>query len=457
MNERLVRLIMLCACLLAGAGACAEEFELIKDTSGPADDGSAGEVQAAGQDATDDEAEEEGPKAADATATELRELLEQHRQGNPPDTRKIAFSFSNIPLATAGRELSQLAGAGVSIVSDSKPPPPLGERRVSLTMGNVELTDALDWLMRQVDGVYTRSETSICIASAPGQLDIDQVTREVYPLRTMRRFDRPINGATDFANEQVGIFQCVKTCLAEHLRQRPEATLAVSPDHAEFIAVCTPIGHRRIGEVLREIALNDRPPQPLPGPDAAASRSLTEALNAKLERTVRCGFDDRPVTKIISELAIEADVNIGLDPRELAGGEAMAMTLDVGKVPLKLALDTIVKRCALEGYSLEPGRGIWLHGSRYYFHSARLPWDGWLIRSYHVEPAVAKLSLPRLMAFVRENVTPGEWTGLLPAMAYAPSGRLIVFHHREAHRELESCLHRLQQQLDSGAVGTRMP
>ena len=450
---------LLCVYLLAGAsGARAEEFELIKDAAGPASSAAAGDAEAAEQDASDaGDAEDGGPEPADATAKELRQLLEQHRLASPPESRKIAFSFSNVTLAAAGRELAQLAGVGVSVISDPKSPPPLAERRVSLTMTNVELTDALDWLMRQVDGVYTIGNTSICIASEPGQLDIDQVVRKVYPLRTMRRFDKPVTGPADLATEQAGIYQCVKTCLAEHLRQRPDATLAISPDRREFIAVCTPTGHRRIGEVLREIALNDLPPQPLPGTDPAASRSLTQELNAKLERIVQCRFNDRPVTKIISELAIQADVNIGLDPRELAGGEAMTMTLDAGKVPLKVALDAVAKRCALEGYSHELGRGLWLHGKRPCFHSARLPWDGWLIRSYPVEPILAKISLPRLMACVRESVTHGQWSGLIPAMAYAPSARLIVFHHTEAHREIEAYLRRLQKQVESGSLGTGTP
>jgi len=55
----------------------------------------------------------------------------------------------------------------------------------------------------------------------------------------------------------------------------------------------------------------------------------------------------------------------------------------------------------------------------------------------------ARLGLPRLLQFIRENVTPGEWNGNLPAMCYAPSGRLIVFHSREGHAEIASCLARL--------------
>ena len=454
MNERLVRLIILCVSLLAGAGARAEELELIKDTSSaPTDAQRAGESRSQ---AAKDEAGQE-PQAADTSAKDLQELLDEREQAQPAGARRIAFSFSNISLATAGRELSQLAGVGVSIISDPKSPPPLAERRVSLTMGNVELTDALDWLMRQVDGVYTAEGKSVCIASAPEQLDIDPLVRRVYPLRTMRRFDRPQSGVPDLVNEQMSTFLCVKTCLAEHLRERPEATLAISPDRMEFVAVCTAAAHRRIREVLREFALNDRPPQPLPGPDAAASKALLDALNAKLDRTVRCDFDNRPVTKIVAELGIQADVNIGLDPRELPEGEAMAMTLDAGKVPLKLALDAIVNRCGFASYSLERGRGIWLNGRRHYRYSGRSPWEGWLIRSYFVGPLAGKLSPPRLMAFVRENVTPGEWSGLLPAMAYAPSGRLIVFHRQDAHRELEEYLHRLQKQVGSGALDSRRP
>ena len=369
------------------------------------------------------------PAEPDETARELRELLEEHRRQAPPPTRTISFSFANVPLATVGREISRLTGQGVSVISAGGTS--LGERRVTLTMSNVEPAVALDWIMRQVDAIYTINDRTICISDDSAELYIDRLTQVIYPLRTMRVYRRPAEKAADFRAERLGIYQCVKTCLGEYLKQRPDASIVLSPSQAEFVALCSQQAHRRINEVLREIALNDARTPPLP--------ELSDAeLQEKLQQNVQCDFKDRPVVEIIAELGMQSDTSIGVDPRDLPEGDAAVMTLDAGKVQLKAALDAIVRSCRLKGYELEPGHGIWLRGARGLGRTSRLPWDGWLIRSYYVEPYVAKIGLGRLIELVKQNVTPGEWGGTLPAIAYAPSGRLIAFHHRAGHDELAS-------------------
>lgn len=387
------------------------------------------------------------PAEPDETAKELRELLEERRRETPPPpAQTISFSFINTPLSAAAREISQLTGRGVSVMSGGTS---LANRRVSLAMSNVEPAAALDWIARQADGIYTINDRAICIASSPDDLYVDDLVQRIYPLRTMRLYRRPVEALADMKAERMGIYQCVKVCLADYLERRPDASLALTPSDS-FIAKCSPQAQRRIAEVLHEISLNDELTPPLP--------ELSDAdLQGKLKQEVHCGFKDRPVVRIIAELGVQADTSIGVDVRDLARGVETTMTLDAGKTTLKAALDAIVQSCGLKGYRLEPGHGIWLHGARKLSYSGRLPWDGWLIRSYYVEPIVTRISLPRFIELVKQNVTPEQWGATLPAMMYAPSGRLIVFHDRSAHAELESCLSSLEGSAKRGAPDAKAP
>ena len=381
----------------------------------------------------------------DEHAQDLRKLMGDHQRPAPPSVPKVSFTFRSAPMAGVGRELSKLAGVGISVISDGKAQPPLGERRVTLRMNDAGLLDALDWITRQVDAQYSWDGHTVCIATDPDRLYNERLVEKVYPLRTMRRYDKPIIGHDDFEMEKNGIFSSVQLCLGEYLRRRPDAALTMMPSRTEFLAACSRPAHARIDEVLDEIARGKESTPLLADLDDAELRKA-------LDRPVRCNYKDLPALQVIKKLSGQAEVNIAVDPRELPGGELTPLTLDTGDGNLKGALDELVRRCRLKGYALEPGRGIWLRGQREYPPDGRLLWQGGLIRSYYVEPMCRKIGLVRVIRHVTQNVTPGQWGGKLPVMAYAPSGRLIVFHYRSGHVKLQAYLALLQQLIDKGLV-----
>ena len=413
MNERLAT-VVLAATLALAAGCISRETG-----SGP--------VQ---KDATPDEA------AAGVSKREVHEPIALPRRPPEPPPPRVSFNFIDMPMSSAAREIASACRMGVSMLSDPGDPPPISQRRVTLAMHDVELPAALDWLMRQVDASYSLSERLICISTDPARLYGGALVQRVYPLGTMRRYDLPSRVPASLQAELESIFYCVRQCLAEYLARRPAARVTLSPTGTEFVAVCSDFAHRRIEQVLAEIARNKEDPPPLFVPDDAP-------LRRKLTQSVQLTPGRQQVVRLVAWLGSQVDVNVGLDPRELSDGVQTTVPVEGGETTLWAALDAIVKKCGLRGYEIEPERGIWLHGARPYRQSCRVPWEGWLIRSYYVEPLQARLGLPRLLQFIRENVTPGEWNGNLPAMCYAPSGRLIVFHSREGHAEIASCLARL--------------
>jgi len=351
----------------------------------------------------------------------------------------VSISLFDLPLLEATQILSGLTGVGMTILSDG---PDLAERRVNVTMHNAPLAHALDWIMRQVDARYTWDGTGVCIVSDEKKIYAADLVSRVYPLRTTKEYRLPHDGFPDFASERRAAVDCIRELLRAYTSRVPESKLVVADETSELVATCSEAAHRRIREVLGEIGRGEDMPAPTPPdrPEAAG----------KLETIVVCTFRDEPLLRVLGELARQASVNIGVDPRELPDGADTRITLYYGKASLAFTLDTIVKLCGLQGYAVEE-QGVWLHGRRPYPAQGRLLWETGLIRSYYVEPAAKALGIPTLLKYVKQNVTPGQWSGALPAISYSPSGRLIAFHTPAGHRELASYLYVLLKSLESSA------
>lgn len=362
-----------------------------------------------------------------------------------PMAHPIDLSVFAVPLGEVAGYLSTLTGVGVTVLSDDNPETPLHKRPVSITVQNATLADTLEWIMRQVGAQYSWDGTGVTIANGGAHLSGDLVL-SVYPLRTMRRLDKPVVGAQDVEAEKQAIFECVKGLLAGYQRIQSGSRLTRAPMGEGFVALCSERAHRRIRQILREVARGNEQLRPLP------PRGDTKEIEKKLEQVTFCAYRDEHVLDILKKLSIQTDLNIGLDPRGLAHGEQTRITVNYGKASLKFTLRTIAKLCGLKAYAMEPGRGVWLHGAKRRQSPGRSLWDAGIIRSYYVEPTVKKIGIPKLMALVRQNVAPGEWSGALPAMVYAPTGRLIVFHSRDAHADLPSYLYVLEKAVASGAI-----
>ena len=374
----------------------------------------------------------------------LRRELDEHGPPAGPLDSKVSLPLNNMSLKEAARSLSMAAGVGITVLSAGTEDPPLPGRRVSLTAAGMPLRDALDWMMRETDAWYAWEGDGVSISCDPERLYATDLESLTYPLRTMRRFSKPLIGVEDFESEKDGIFRCVAACLREYHRCRPDSELTISPSRQEFVAICSAAAHRRIRQVLGEIARCDEPLQPLQAPAGEAE------LSGKLDRPVQASFNDMLVPEILERLSTQSGVSLGVDVRELAAREKTRLTLALGEVPLKAALDAVVRGAGLKGYALEPGRGIWLCRGEAYRYEGRLLWDGGQIRSYYAAPIVAKVGLERLMKLIRQNVTPEQWTGDLPAMAYSPTGRLVLFHTSRGHMQALSYLHKLQKTIESG-------
>ena len=380
---------------------------------------------------------------------EMLEAAERARRPRGPLDREVSFSFLGSKLSETVGTLSRLTGISMTILSGSSAPESLHARRVSLTMHNVRLADALEWIMRQVDAQYAWDGAGVCIASSREKLFSDELIEHVYPLRRMKLYDKPVIGFHDVDSEKNSILKCVKDLLAEYRKYRPKSKFVLTPQRGEFVAICSALAHQRIEEALHEMARGRETLPPL-RPEANS-----KDIEKKLEKIVFCAYQDRPVIEILGKLSTDSGVNIGIDTRELAQGENTRITLNLAKASLRFALQQIVKLCKLEAYKIEPGRGVWLRGSRPHPADRRSLWEWGVIRSYYVEPTAKKIGLAQLIGLVKQNITPGQWRNGLPVMTHAPTGRLIVFHTRDAHADLYSYLHKLEKLVVYGELTGR--
>jgi len=376
----------------------------------------------------------------------LRKLAQRSRRPRGPLDKEVTFSFLGTTLGEAAAAISKLVGDSITIVSDPEAAEPLHKRRVSLTVQKMRLAGALDWVMRLTDAYYTHDGAGVCISSRAGARFPGKLLNHMYPLRTMRLYDVPVAGIENIESEKDVTLKCVKEILREYLKSRTGSKIVMGPQREGFVALCSENAHRRIAEVLREIARGKEKTPPLGPP------STTKEIEKKLEQVTFCAFRDRPVLEILSKLSVQNGLSIGVDPRELPKGLKTRITVHYGKASLRFTLQRIVKLCGLKGYEIEPGRGVWLHGDRPYPAEARSLWETGVIRSYYVEPLVNKIGVEKVMKLVGQNVTPDRWADGLPAMAYSPTGRLIVLHTRDAHAALSSYLYILEQAISAGRI-----
>ena len=375
--------------------------------------------------------------APDATQDFADLLRTQPAGSKDPLARPVSISMIDTPLLEAAQVLSALTGIGMTVVSEGEP---LGERRVNVVAQEAQLSHALDWIARQTDSRYTWDKAGVCIASDKKRIYGGELVSRVYPLRTMTEYTLPHDGFPDFKAEREATVACIRALLGEYLSNVPDATLTVAHENGELIATCSEGAHRRIEQIFAEIGRGKANPAPAP--------PVRSDIAGKLEAVVMCTFRDELVVKVLGELSKQAGVNIGVDPRDLPNGSDTRITLYYGKASLGFTLDTIVKLCKLSSYAIEE-QGVWLHGERPYPAEGRLMWETGLIKSYYVEPAAKVLGIPQMLKYIEQNVTPGQWSGGLPAMSYARTGRLVVFHSKAGHDQLSTYLHVLMNSLSA--------
>jgi len=359
--------------------------------------------------------------------------------------RRISITFSGETLQQAIAKIAALSEISVIIISSPDGKPRLDRRTVAFAMRNAKVSAVLDWLTRQTDSVYVWNGQVVTFADDPAQLIDLTLEQRVYPLLTMTRVS-PTTSTVDFAGERAGIVRCVKTLLAQYMKYQPNSTLTVSPQGDELVAVCSPHAHRRIAEILAEIGRTS----PLP---AAPSDDGLRRVSEKTESIVNCTYEDMPVASVIALLGAQVGLNIGFDTHEIEGGIERRTDLNFGKSSLKFALEVIIRQCGLTGYALEPGNNaVWLFADPAYVRRGRLLWQTGEVRSYDVRQIVERVGVSSLHKLVEQNVIPASWGGSLPAMAYAPTGRLVVFHTRQAHAGISSYLKSLEHTIRQGII-----
>ncbi len=372
--------------------------------------------------------------------------------GNPPDDvgrllrgaidRPITASFRGAGLQHVIREISQKSGLGIGLAPDVIAP--AQSRPIDLDLHDMPAGHALDWITRLIGAHYVvEGPRTVFITRERRWASQNRLRMESYAIGTFVRTKKPVLGRLDHGQETNDLLMALRYAVRHTTAGRQDATIVLDDTGSRLTAMLPPRGHAKLALIVKELK---KVRAYEPPPDDEGRRLAADVLS---KMSVRCDFARQDIRRIADEIGLRANVNVGFDYR-LVANERRAVTLQLGNVSLKTALEALARAAGLGDVVQEPGRRFWILGAgqtpRLLRATGQLPWDRAVVRSYHIRQLVDHFGTQMLFEVIRKSVTPGEWDADLPVAFYhKPTGRLIVIHDEEAQRRVAESIDRMMQ------------
>jgi len=152
----------------------------------------------------------------------------------------------------------------------------------------------------------------------------------------------------------------------------------------------------------------------------------------------------------VRDLASRAGVNVGWDPRELNGAILRRVTLPGGRGSFGKCLTLLAHKAGFLRLTREPGAGVWMVGPREAASPARQRWeDRFTLGVYPVADLDERLGVETLKGLLHSRLAgrqgdPWQEPGAVLSW-HAPTGRLLVRHRPDVHRDVHALLALLRQ------------
>ncbi|MFW5858120.1 MAG: hypothetical protein ACOCX4_09595, partial [Planctomycetota bacterium] len=312
---------------------------------------------------------------------------------SPLDAR-IDLDLDGADLGAAAQQLTLRSDADFLVWPDVARPEEFGRHRLHLQLRNATVRRCADWVARALGARYrvVRGGRTVIFTSSYEWLDEVTPEHRFYDLGGIAAWE-----------ERDAFLPVARELVRVYALKEPAYSLRMQASDKRLHAILAPELHERLQKALRAMANPGRVPAP-----ARADPALA-AARASLERPVRVACDGWTLPELLSDLAFQADRNIGFDHTLLRERELPRLRLSLGMVPLREALAAICDKAGFAGWMLDPPDGIWLHREDHPTEATatrELLWEGLPVVGYAARGAAERLGADALAARARLAIPP---------------------------------------------------
>lgn len=201
------------------------------------------------------------------------------------------------------------------------------------------------------------------------------------------------------------------------------------------------------------------------GLPAPPPRTLGEILMRQTlaETTVTHDWKDRRIDLLLGDLAAEAHLPCGFDPRQFPRREYPRVTLKAEAAPLRDVVRGIVHEAGFDGCQPMLGGGLWFYRGDEPYPTSESLQDNLQVRVYDIENILAELPMlnGEVVAWhVKRRVYPDSWKDPnVSCLFHATTKRLVVLHGELAQGQVLHVLDDLKRRGEAalGPVLTAKP
>ncbi len=336
----------------------------------------------------------------------------------PSLEQKVSFSFKHEKVGSALRTLTVLTEVDISVRPEVVPAKDLEKKTVSLTVNDMPLKNALDWLVRETGGYYQLGDKG-CVWITNGYIPIDKAVTE------------PLAVAGLSAEEKGADLAAILKASVLTVGVERDVVLG-TPSARNMMVVQAPLSAMgRIKDVVRSLAERKAPP----------AMKISDGVEPALKKRMLCKFGVTSLEGVIDKVREESGLNIGYRQNGVdARTVRRTFNMDAGHVTVREVLDILVALTGFDRWELEPDRGVWLYsrGEARHPTSAEMPWLGTVVRSYPAKEIVERMEARRLENAVRAVCGPASSSTLVKYSA--ATGKLLVIEEPRVMTRVEEYL-----------------
>ena len=354
---------------------------------------------------------------------------------------KVSYDFAGVPFEKILQNVS--ADTGLNIVPlksvvNSK----LFKNNIYLNVNDMELGQLLDWLAGTINVRYRIfPDGRVYFSQNYEWVEVNKFAMLFIDLKSM------IQGAQELEQFDNGVAELTKVLTLfddnYYIRTEQQADMiklvAHIPQELKPVFIQVIDAFRNEGKVVTEYP--------------AKESAWLKRINDKLRVVKEVNYPYQPLNLIIKKLETDFGVNIGCSNSVYYAKNGMPeISLKLGKVSLKEALDCIIEKTSLRGAELSDPVGIWLTEYDSDWQSAasrRFLWGDTLeVRSYKIADLIMFIPGDLLAQEIMRKISVRSWLDPLSSVFfYEKKGNLIVMADKNTQDRVLAALQELQQRV----------
>jgi|GEM_PF-4284964 len=360
---------------------------------------------------------------------------------DPFGGKKVTFDFVETPFTEVVAFVTEKTG--VNIVLDEEVLPE--NREVTLKVGDMEASIALDWICEALDlHRGSKEDGSVVVTTRPRVLQLRGMFTRVYNVADLLNPDGLPKWYTPLTPESLMKF--ITNTIAPGTWGEETATL-IKCENGKLTVVHAEKVHEKVRRLLeahhwvermRRAGIKEAVPKFTPPPEDPRKKKLAG-------KTTTFSTKEAPLPDLVAFLRETTEVNIILDQERVPPG--LQATLKVYEMELSTALDKICSVCRLEYLVRDDGSVLittpeqvfQLEQSRVKIYNVEylLEKPPRRLQNHPEGPAAAIVDL------IKQTIAPGTWGEEYRTSIRHHNGRLIVVHVPGTHFHVLKLLHSL--------------